>query len=309
MTVLYVILGIGIFCLLILYIIYLFGFRGRVFYNDVTKKHAKNKAPYGKFSDDILKGVTYINGLEGETVTTKSYDGTVLVGKYYSVPDPKAVIILHHGYRSIAKNDFSCALEYFRNLGFDLILIDQRGHGESGGRTITFGVKERYDCVAWAEYAANRWKDRKIILEGISMGAATVLMASELPMPENVVGYIADCGYTSPKEIITKVVNDYHAPGKFLYKVARFSAKMFGNFDPEESSAIEAVKHCTKPILFIHGEADDFVPCEMTKRMFEACASKEKYLVTVADAGHGLSFVIDRAKVERELFEFLEKVC
>lgn len=308
MTFIYIILGLAVFCLLVLYIFYLVGFRGRLFYNDVTKNHALNKPPYGKYSDEILNGVKYIKSTPCETVTTKSYDGHTLSAEYYSVPNPRAVIIMCHGYRSIARNDFSCAVEYFRNLGFDLLLIDERAHGKSGGRTITFGVKERNDCVSWAEYAVKRWPDTKIIVEGISMGAATVLMASELPMPENVVGYIADCGYTSPKEIIIKVINDYHAPGKVLYPPVRLAAKIFGGFDPEGSAAVDAVRHCTKPVLFIHGEADDFVPCEMSRRMYEACASQNKRLVTVPEAGHGLSFVIDREKVAGVLKEFLEEI-
>ena len=125
------------------------------------------------------------------------------------------------------------------------------------------------------------------------MGAATVMMASGEKLPKNVISILVDCGYTSPKEIICKVVDDMKLPTKLLYPFIKFGARIYGGFDLEEASPIEAMKKCSLPIVFVHGDADAFVPYDMSVRLCEACASEKKILVTVKDAGHGLAYPKD----------------
>ena len=149
-------------------------------------------------------------------------------------------------------------------------------------------------------------REAKIILVGISMGAATVTMATELELPDNVIGVIADCGYSSPEAIIRKVMKDEKYP-QILFPLIVGVAKVFGGFDLLEASSEEALKSCKIPVLFIHGEADDFVPCEMTKINYEACASK-KMLVTVPKAGHGLSYMVDLDVYRDAINKFLNEV-
>ena len=104
---------------------------------------------------------------------------------------------------------------------------------------ITFGIKEHRDCLSWVDYMVKRWPDRKIILTGISMGAATVVMAAGEPLPENVIGVLADCGYTSPKEIICEVIRQMKLPPKLSYPFVKLGAKIFGKFDLEEITPVE----------------------------------------------------------------------
>lgn len=139
-----------------------------------------------------------------ENVFITSFDGLRLHAKFYAAPDPKAPVqIMFHGYKSAAERDFCGGLREGIDGGFNVLLVDQRAHGESEGKYLTFGVNERFDCLSWANYATERFgRDVKIYLYGISMGAATVLMASALPLPDSVSGIVADCGYTSPKDII-----------------------------------------------------------------------------------------------------------
>jgi fermentation-respiration switch protein FrsA (DUF1100 family) len=149
-------------------------------------------------------------------------------------------------------------------------------------------------------------KDTKIVLTGISMGAATVMMAAGEKLPDNVVCVLADCGYSSPREIIRKVIRDMKLP-MMLYPFIRLGAILFGRFDPEECSAIEAVTRCRVPLILIHGEADDFVPCEMSRKVFDACASQKKF-VTIPGAGHGLAFPTDKEGYLKALADF-QKEC
>ena len=143
----------------------------------------------------------------------------------------------------------------------------------------------------------------KIILTGISMGAATVMMAAGEELPPNVIGVLADCGYASPKAILKKVIRQMRIPVGTGYFLVRLGAKLFGGFDPEEDSAVEAMKKCKVPVIFFHGEEDALVPCEMSRECFEACTVKKR-LVTMPGAEHGLCYPVDAERYLQELWEF-----
>lgn len=178
-------------------------------------------------------------------------------------------------------------------VGHSALLVDLRCHGRSDGHIITFGLRESEDVPLWIEEVRRRFgADHPVMISGVSMGAATVMMAAGRPLPENVVGVLADCGYTSPKEIIQKVTVDMKLPPKLAWPFIKLGAKLFGRFDLEETSPIEAMKVCTLPVIFAHGEADDFVPCDMSRRNYEACAAPKR-LITVPGAGHGLAYPAD----------------
>ena len=134
--------------------------------------------------------------------------------------------------------------------------------------------------------------DVKIVLTGISMGAATVLMAAARGLPSNVVGILADCGYNSAKDIMKKTIREMKLPPNLMYPFARLGARVYGKFDLEELSPEEAMKNCPVPVIFFHGDADDFVPSWMSQRNYEAC-SAPKELVIVPGAGHGLCYPVD----------------
>ncbi len=242
-----------------------------------------------------------------EDVYTESCDGLRLHGRYYHKKDGAPLFIQCHGYKSRPDRDFSGIGAECLELGYNILLIDHRAHGESEGRTISFGIKERFDVKCWAEYAVNRFgNDIKIVLEGISMGAATVLMAAELPLPENVIAIHADCPYSSPKDIIKKVARDMHLPAEFMYPFVKLGARLFGGFSLEAASSVEAVKGTELPILLIHGTGDSFVPCEMSDKIAES--GKTVTYKKIADAHHGLSFVKDHGTYMATFTEFLDKV-
>ena len=235
---------------------------------------------------------------------TVSFDGLKLYGRYYEYAPGAPIELMMHGYRGSAERDLGCGVHRAYALGHSVLLVDQRCSGRSGGKVITFGIREHKDCLSWiARLEAQFGPDVRIMLTGISMGAATVLLAAGQPLPSTVVGVLADCGYTSPKEIIRVVIRKMKLPAGVAYFFVKLGARLYGGFDLEECAPIEAVKKATVPVLFFHGEADNFVPCEMSQRNFDACASRKK-LVTSPDAGHALCFPMAKERYLDHMGQF-----
>lgn len=264
---------------------------------------------YAPHREAMTQMVKTVLALPYEDVWITSADGLRLHGKYYAGQPGAPVQIMMHGYKSSAERDFCGGLQVALQGKFHVLLVDQRAHGESEGRCLTFGIQERYDCRAWVDYAVERFgEDTKILLYGVSMGAATVLMAGGLDLPHNVAGIVADCGYTSPAAIIRKVIRDQHLPVFPIYQWIRLGGKLFGGFDLEAATVTEALAHCQIPVLLIHGEDDCFVPCAMGRENYAQCAAANKHLLTVPGAGHGLSYMVDREAYLAALESFLQSV-
>ncbi len=263
---------------------------------------------WAPFSDKIKEGRAWIENAEHEKVEIKSYDGLTLRGRFIFNGDSKKTIILFHGYHSRGVNDFGCVADFYFGLGYNMLLIDQRAHGESEGRFITFGVKERYDCRSWIEYVNSRiGDDGDVFIDGISMGGVTVLMACGLELPSNVRGVIADCPFTSPYDIFCHILaRNYHLPPFPLIYTTDLMSRLVAGFAFKEASTVEAMENNKLPIIFVHGEADDFVPTYMSKKTYEACTS-EKYIMTVPGADHGMSYLMDMENAQAKLKEFLSK--
>ena len=262
---------------------------------------------YDEVGEGIRKSVARMAQRKYESITITSFDGCKLFARYYHVADDAPVQILFHGYKSSSLLDCSGGSYFAGILGHNAIVVDQRSHGQSSGNVITFGIKERKDCLRWIEYTKERFgKDVPIILSGLSMGAATVLMATDLNLPENVKGIIADCPYSSPKEIIMKVAKDMHFPPRLMLPFVWLGGFLFGQFNLFESSAIEAIKTCDIPILILHGDADELVPCEMAKSL-ETSGAKNITLELFEKAGHGLSYIILPDKYEKIVLEFVKR--
>lgn len=259
-------------------------------------------------STRIREGIANLRTLPLEDVFINSFDGLRLHAKYYQNGNSKRTIILVHGYKSYGAHDFSCAIDLYRSHGLNFLLIDHRAHGESEGEYICFGIKERHDVVSWCKYLSERIPEGEIILSGISMGCTTALLAAALPdMPNNLVGIIADCGYTSPRDEFVHVMkSSMHIPIFPFLPFAERVVKHRAGFGFSDASTVDAVKALSIPVLFIHGEADNFVPLECSRRNFEACASDYKRLITVADAGHGMSFLGDEERCRKEIKAFFE---
>jgi len=245
---------------------------------------------------------------EFEEVYITAYDGKQLFARYFHVSDDAPLEIQFHGYKSTALRDYCGGSKLAHRLGYNELLIDQRSHGKSEGYTITFGIKERRDCLSWIEYALNRFgKNKRIILSGLSMGAATVLMANDLDLPDNVIGIISDCPYSSPKAIIKKVCKDMGYPPTIAFPFIALGAFIFGHFNIHESSPVKAVKHAKVPILLIHGDDDRFVPCDMSREILGIRPDLIEFH-TFPDAGHGISYLLDTERYEKLVENFIKSL-
>ena len=262
---------------------------------------------FGKFYTKIFEGANYISSQNFEEHRIKSFDGLTLYGRYLKNGDSNKTVMLFHGYRSRGEKDFSGSFKYYVDSGFNVLLVDQRAHGKSEGKLITFGVKESRDVISWLDYILKTYgEDKQIFIIGLSMGAATVQFASRFDIPKNVKGLIVDCGFNSPEKIIRKVAKqNFHINGFILMPMLNLLCKLFGKFSVYEVSSETALKNLKVPILFIHGTADNFVPYEMSVSAFNA-ANEPKFLCTVEGAAHGMSYLVDTIKVQKAFFEFID---
>ena len=243
-----------------------------------------------------------------EEVFITSHDGLKLTGRYYQVCEGAPLEIQCHGYKGNALRDFSGAWQIAKAAGHNVLLINQRCHGGSEGHTITFGILERRDVMAWIRYANNRFGNVPTLLSGVSMGAATVLMVSGMELPGNIKGIIADCPYDAPSNIIQKVLGqDMGMPAKVVYPLIRMGGMLYGKFNLNADSPAQAVRRANVPILLIHGDADLYVPHAMSCRLHAAAPDKVEFH-TIPGAGHALNYVTDPEGYTKIVNSFYKKI-
>jgi hypothetical protein len=189
-----------------------------------------------------------------------------------------------------------------------VLLVEQRAHGKSGGKYIGFGILERYDCIRWTDYICMSIKKLPIYLSGVSMGASTVLMASGMKLPKRVKGIIADCGFTTPYDMVMlsakKFINIKSNLVKVVDAVNEMVKKKAG-YDLREYSTLDAMRKCKIPVFFAHGTGDDFVPYEMTVKNYETCHSRKKLFIGKG-AAHTECFKSEPQRYMEELTLFFQ---
>ena len=265
------------------------------------------KTNYAKYYNCILASDAWLKEHNAQDIYVKSKDGLNLHAYWVAADNPRGTIILAHGYRSTILVDFGLAYAFYHALGMNILVPHQRSHGMSEGRFITFGVKESDDMECWVQYHNDNYGALQIILSGMSMGASTMLYLADRNLPDNVKCIIADCGFTSPKAILDVVFRSViHLPaGPSLWATDIF-ARIFAGFSLSQKDTREVLKRAKIPVLLIHGMADDFVPCDMSKQGYFACTG-EKELLLVEGAGHGTSFLKDKQTYTQTVIAFLEK--
>lgn len=258
-----------------------------------------------------IEQATWLSETPSERVSVVSRDGLRLSARYYPRENAKRSFLLVHGYRSSGDHDFAESAEWiYRNLEASLLVIDQRSHGESEGKYICFGVKERYDLLLWHSFLRKKEAGLPLYWMGISMGSATVLMGlSADGTPKGLSGVIADCGYTSAKEEFRYLLKkDYHLPSFPVLFFADLYCRAFEKWSFSGASTIDAVKANERvPILFVHGDADTFVPYDFSVQNDRACKAPHTFF-TAKKAVHGLSWYYENDEYIRRLNEHV-RLC
>lgn len=254
----------------------------------------------------IQAGLDYMGAQSCEDVSIVSQDGLTLRGYFFPATSKavKRTILCTHGFYSYGLHDFGAVGDFYLPNECNMLIVDHRAHGRSDGKYRTFGVKESQDILAWTQWLSRKAPDVPIYLDGISMGCSSVLMACDGPLPKQVVGIIADCGYTSPKEIFTHVLKLwFHLPAFPVLPIAGLFCRYFAGFSIQEDTRTH-VARCQRPIMFFHGAEDNFVPTVMSTKNFHACTSPHKSIKITAGAAHGESYLIDKEGCQTHIKEF-----
>ena len=258
----------------------------------------------GPFEALLSQERSWFADADHDTAYITARDGVRLCASVYENPAARGVLVACHGYRGSGPRDFCAAAHLYFDRGMTVVLLDQRAHGRSGGKFITFGVRESEDAQDWCRYAGERWPDKPVILAGISMGAGAVLLAAD-GLPGSVAALLADCGFSSPYEEVQYVAGRLiRPPVKPLVPGVALWCRVLGRFDLREKDARRALARTDKPVFFIHGEADELVPPSCSRANQAACAAPSA-LFTVPGAAHGLSYLADNPGYIRALDSFL----
>lgn len=254
------------------------------------------------FLENYEKSLDWLETVPHKTVWLKTHK-LKLCGLLINANSKKTVIIVH-GYA--AKKEFRLMdAPFYYNMGFNVLLIDNRAHGASDGRWVTMGVKEAEDLKKWAYWIARRYPATQILLDGVSMGSSTVLNASCLQLPSNVKGIVADCGYTSTHDVVLNIFNQYHIPNIAITFWGEFFARCHG-FSLKRKNPIISVEKAKLPALFIHGDSDTFVPTYMVDELYKHYAG-EKTLIKTPNTGHAASFTIQPEMCQEAVKKFIKK--
>ncbi len=253
------------------------------------------------------KNNLWLNSVNKKEVSIQSNDGLRLSASEFTVNDEdNKWAILIHGYTTDQSNMYDVARHYSEK-GYNTLTPDLRAHGNSEGKYIGMGWLDRNDLILWINYLMNNYDDTQIFLHGVSMGAATVMMASGEDLPENVKAIVEDCGYTSVWDIFSSELKlRFNLPPVPVLNAASFVTDIRAGYNFKEASAVEQVKKSVKPMLFIHGNDDDFVPVDMVYKIYES-ANVTKELVIIDGAGHAESKFADEDLYYGSVFNFIDR--
>lgn len=236
-----------------------------------------------------------------------STDGLKLSAYYLPAEkDQHKTAIIAHGYMGQA-SDMPQYAKIYHDLGYNVLMPDARGHGKSEGDYIGFGWHERKDYLQWIDRVIKKDPQSEIVLHGVSMGGATVMMTSGEKLPDNVKAFVEDCGYSSVKgELNYQLKQMFNLPSFPLIPVTSLVTKIRAGYFFGEADAIKQLNKNKRPMLFIHGDQDDFVPYSMLAEVYAATKGpKEQYVVHGAKHAEALSS--DPSMYQKKVTEFIQK--
>lgn len=267
-------------------------------------------AQWEEYRKIITPNKEWLMQREMDHVTIKSRDNLTLHADYVKADgDSDTIVIASHGYTGCGLKDCATISAFFLRQGVDCLIVDNRSHGNSEGEYIGFGILDRYDLLEWIKYVNKRFDGKKkIILYGVSMGGATVLMTTGFKeISGSVKAVIADCAFTSPYDVFAHILKrDYHMAKFPVMNINNMICRKRAGYGFSDYSTLTAVKETDIPILFIHGEKDDFVPTWMSEKNYEACNSPKELLI-VPNAAHAASYYENQKVYEEKVLDFVDK--
>ena len=291
------------------------GIIGNYFYNLALNPKTSKESIFGsKEEENSTSGELinedlnwFLNHSKYSNVNIKSFDNLNLNGyKILNNTSNNNWVITVHGYTSKGI-DMSSYAKRFYDMGYNILIPDLRSHGKSEGTSIGMGWIDRLDILKWIDFLLKEHKDAKIILHGVSMGAATVSMVSGENLPSNIKAIIADCGYTSVIEQFSHKLKDMYKLNDFpIMNACSFIAKLRAGYSLKQASSLKQVSKSKTPILFIHGDKDDFVPYKMMAELYDA-ANCPKEQLTIKNAGHAKASKIDPKLYWGTISNFINK--
>ena len=274
---------------------------------DILDEAAVKGTRYEDRFPKFLATHTMLTAAGMQDVYIKSHDGLKLHARWIEAENAKATVLIAHGYRSHPYIEFGDAIAFYRSMGVNLLLIDQRSHGKSQGKYITLGANEHRDVLSWLAYHNSHLAGCPVFLHGLSMGAATVMFTADQQLPHNLRGIIADCGFTSIHDILSHVFKkSTHLPAWPFIWVTDLCARLFAGFSIWEKDSRKTMRAPKVPVLLLHGTADNFVPCYMSRQIFDACLG-DKTLLLVEGAAHAKCFPADPERCSKAIGAFIEK--
>lgn len=267
--------------------------------NEIEAQMQANYAAQAALTADFTARV------EAQTVRTTARDGLWLEGRYYAKPGSHRWAIVIHGYHGSSANMTGYAQRYY-DAGYQVLTPDLRACGGSEGAYVGMGWLDRLDMLDWITCILAWDPEARIVLHGVSMGAATVMMTAGEATPDAVCAFVEDCGYTSVWDIFSAEMGArLHLPSFPLLYTASAAARLRAGYDFREASALAQVAKCEKPMLFIHGNQDSFVPFAMVQTLYDAKPGENKQLLVAAGAGHGQSALVLGEEYWARVFDFL----
>ncbi len=272
-------------------------------------KHTTINHPKHGYAEEYEKSGNWCRQQHMRQWYIKSEDGKRLHASFLEAEDPKRYVMLCHGYRGTAFGSVAHIAPFLHENGCSILFIDQRCCGESEGKYITFGAKEKQDILAWLRHLQMHNKNRlPIYLYGQSMGAASVILAAESDLPGEVHGLIADCGYHSMKQQLRDIARGwFHLPWiEFLILRVDLFCRIFAGFSMKETDTTAALRSNDRPVLFFHGQADTYVWPENTVKNYRLCRA-EKELVLIPGARHLCCSFVKPQLYQEKISEFFSR--
>lgn len=266
------------------------------------RKNALKDEYYDGLREEMLAASERMDNMPNTRITCTSKDGLKLSARHYENESDK-LIVFFHGAHAVAWNGLAFVAETFLQRKYNVLIVDQRAHGQSEGRFFTYGCRESDDVLCWLDRLADT-NLSEIILYGISMGATALGLASDRIKDDRVKALIMDCGFTSLYDLETHILNYNHIPG-FLMSGLIVAGNTIFRINNKECTQ-EHIKNSNIPMLFLHGTADRVVPIECSKNNFDACKAM-KEMITVDGAGHTTATVVGGEEVRDKICDFINK--